>query len=61
MKIIGKFPSTRLRRVRNSKWMRRLVSENDISASDLIQPIFIRDGKKRLKVLKLCQVSIDIQ
>ena len=39
----------------------RLVSENDISASDLIQPIFIRDGKKRLKVLKQCQVSIDIQ
>ena len=44
MKIIGKFPSTRLRRVRNSKWMRRLVSENDISASDLIQPIFIKEN-----------------
>ena len=52
MKIIGKFPSTRLRRVRNSKWMRRLVSENDISASDLIQPIFIRDGKKRIESIK---------
>ena len=52
MKIIGKFPSTRLRRVRNSKWMRRLVSENDISASDLIQPIFIREGKKRIESIK---------
>jgi len=32
--------------------MRRLVSENDISASDLIQPIFIRDGKKRIESIK---------
>ena len=52
MKIIGKFPSTRLRRVRNSKWMRRLVSENDISSSDLIQPIFVRDGKRKIEHIK---------
>ena len=52
MKIIGKFPSTRLRRVRNSKWMRRLVSENKLSTSDLIQPIFIRDGNKKIEKIK---------
>ena len=39
MKIIGKFPSTRLRRVRNSDWVRRLISENNLSANDLILPI----------------------
>ncbi len=52
MKIIGKFPSTRLRRVRNSKWMRRLVSENKLSTSDLIQPIFIREGKNKIEKIK---------
>jgi len=47
MKILGKFPSTRLRRVRNFDWIRRLVSENNLSSSDLILPIFIRDGKNK--------------
>jgi porphobilinogen synthase len=52
MKIIGKFPTTRLRRVRNSSWIRRLVSENNISSSDLILPIFIRDGKNVIEEIK---------
>ncbi len=47
MKITGKFPSTRLRRVRNSEWIRRLVSENDLSTSDLIMPIFIKEGRNQ--------------
>ena len=46
MKILGKFPSTRLRRVRNSDWVRRLISENNLSVNDLILPIFLREGKK---------------
>ena len=45
MKILGNYPKTRLRRVRKSDWMRRLVSENKISVDDLVLPIFIRDGK----------------
>ena len=49
MKILGKFPSTRLRRVRNFDWIRRLVSENNLSSSDLILPIFIRDGKNKIE------------
>ena len=52
MKIIGKFPSTRLRRVRNSDWIRRLVSENNLSASDLILPIFITEGKNKIEKIK---------
>ena len=52
MKILGKYPSTRLRRVRNSEWIRRLVSENNLSANDLILPIFIRDGKNKVETIK---------
>ena len=52
MKILGKFPSTRLRRVRNSDWIRRLVSENDLSTNDLILPIFIREGKNKIEKIQ---------
>ncbi|MAV62019.1 MAG: porphobilinogen synthase [Candidatus Pelagibacter sp.] len=52
MKIPGKFPNIRLRRVRNSQWMRRLVSENDLSINDLILPIFVRDGKNKVEAIR---------
>tara|TARA_B100001057_G_scaffold482728_1_gene558539 strand:+ start:3981 stop:4976 length:996 start_codon:yes stop_codon:yes gene_type:complete len=52
MKILGKFPSTRLRRVRNSDWIRRLVSENNLSTNDLILPIFLRDGNNKIENIK---------
>ncbi|MBD1172537.1 porphobilinogen synthase [Pelagibacterales bacterium SAG-MED05] len=52
MKIVGKFPNVRLRRVRNSPWIRRLVSENELSINDLILPIFIRDGKNKVESIK---------
>jgi len=45
MKIVGSYPSTRLRRNRKKDWARRLVEENDLSPNDLIWPIFITDGK----------------
>ena len=46
MKIIGSYPSTRLRRNRKKDWSRRLVQENNLSTNDLIWPIFICEGKK---------------
>ena len=49
MRIVGKFPHTRLRRVRNSAWIRRLISENNLSTDDLILPIFIREGKNKIE------------
>ncbi len=52
MKIEGKYPNIRLRRVRNSEWIRRLVSENDLSINDLILPIFVRDGKNKVESIK---------
>ena len=38
-----KYPSTRLRRLRSSKYLRDITAENRLSKDDLIQPIFIKD------------------
>lgn len=39
------FPTTRLRRPRQSDWSRRLVGENVLTTADLIWPIFVVDGE----------------
>jgi len=52
MKIIGSYPKVRLRRNRKSDWSRRLVRENTLSTSDLIWPIFIREGKNIKEPIK---------
>ena len=41
-----------MRRNRKSEWSRRLVSENSLSTSDLIWPIFIREGKNIKEPIK---------
>ena len=45
----GQFPRTRLRRVRRTASLRRLVAETSLSADDLIYPVFVLDGKGRLE------------
>ncbi len=52
MKIIGTYPKTRLRRLRKSKWIRDLVSENTLSVNDLVLPIFIREGKNKVESIR---------
>ena len=52
MKIIGKFPSVRLRRNRKYDWTRRLVEENNLSVNDLILPIFVTEGKNKIETIK---------
>ena len=47
MIITGKYPQLRLRRNRQNKWSRRLISENNLSVDDLILPIFIVEGKNK--------------
>ena len=47
MIITGKYPNLRLRRSRKFDWSRRLVQENNLSANDLILPIFLIDGKNK--------------
>ncbi|MGI9264815.1 MAG: porphobilinogen synthase, partial [Gammaproteobacteria bacterium] len=43
----GKFPATRLRRLRRHDFTRRLTRENSLSVDDLIFPVFIVDGDNR--------------
>ncbi len=50
--ITGKYPSLRLRRNRKFSWTRRLIRENDLSANDLILPIFLTSGKNRKVKIK---------
>ena len=50
--ITGKYPSLRLRRGRKNSWSRRLVSENNLSPSDFILPIFLIEGKNKTQPVK---------
>ncbi len=52
MKILGSFPKTRLRRLRKSRWIRDLISENNISHNDLVLPVFVRDGLNKVENIK---------
>src|SRR4051812_8471782 len=42
----GKFPEYRPRRLRGSPALRALVRENELSARQLVLPLFVRGGKK---------------
>ncbi len=44
MDATGQFPQTRLRRLRQAPFARRLVAESALSPADLVWPIFIADG-----------------
>jgi len=41
------FPATRLRRLRSHGFLREMVAEHRLHASDLILPIFIQEGKNK--------------
>ena len=45
------FPHTRLRRNRKSPWARALVSENTLTAADLIWPIFVIEGQHKSEAI----------
>ena len=42
----GPYPTTRLRRVRQSPAIRALVAQNTLTVNDLIWPVFVRDGER---------------
>ncbi|MBV8096484.1 MAG: porphobilinogen synthase [Acetobacteraceae bacterium] len=44
--IVGRFPTTRMRRNRRDDWTRRLVAETTLSVADLIWPVFICEGNR---------------
>ncbi|WP_321488969.1 porphobilinogen synthase [uncultured Hyphomonas sp.] len=44
------FPNTRMRRLRQSPWVRSLVAENTLTPADLVWAVFIHDGEGRTPV-----------
>ena len=42
-----KISNLRLRRNRSHDWVRRLTKENTLSVNDLVQPVFIIEGKNK--------------
>ena len=62
--IQGQFPGRRMRRMRKHDFSRRLMAENQISASDLIYPMFILMGKNRREAVESMpgveRLSIDL-
>jgi len=52
MKIIGSYPALRMRRNRKADWIRRLISEHNLSVNDLILPLFVKDGSKKKEEIK---------
>ncbi len=47
----GTFPVIRPRRNRRAPWSRRLVSENTLSPSDLIWPLFVLEGENKRETI----------
>jgi len=41
-----------MRRNRKTDWIRRLVSEHNLSVNDLILPLFVKDGSKKKDAIK---------
>ena len=58
-----KFPNTRLRRIRANSPIRNLIRENTLSPHDVIQPIFLIEGKNKIQKIKsmpdISRISID--
>jgi porphobilinogen synthase len=49
MKIYGRFPAVRMRRMRRNEFSRRLMREHRLTADDLMYPVFVLDGKDRIE------------
>ena len=51
MKKLSKqtFPSSRMRRLRNTEGIRKMIRETSLSPENLIQPMFIVDGKNKVE------------
>ena len=64
MTIERTYPETRLRRLRQADWSRRLVAESQLSVNDLIWPLFIIEGKNQREAVaampQIERLSIDL-
>src|SRR5437016_11973173 len=46
MNLVSQFPACGPRRMRQSAVLRRLVSETQLSAAQLVLPLFVRSGRR---------------
>ena len=62
--MLEQFPNTRMRRLRKQDFTRRLVAENQLTASDLIYPMFVLEGENQKEAVPSMQgvarLSIDL-
>ena len=49
----GRFPDTRLRRIRRHGWLRRAVAETVLSSADLVWPLFVHEHEMALPVASM--------
>jgi porphobilinogen synthase len=47
----GRFPATRMRRMRRDDFSRRLMREHTLAANDLIYPVFVLEGSGRTEAV----------
>ena len=61
---MNKYPLTRKRRLRYSQSVRSLVAENNLTASDLIWPVFVLEGENQKQAIKsmpgVFRLSVDL-
>lgn len=48
--FVGNYPTTRLRRNRQTVWVRRLVAETTLAPHDLIWPVFVRESSSPAEI-----------
>ena len=64
MSTTGRFPTTRMRRMRRDDFSRRLMRESVLTVDDFIYPVFVLEGEGRIeKVISMPGVerqSLDV-
>jgi len=60
----GRFPRTRMRRMRADAFSRRLMREHQLTVDDLIEPVFVIEGRNKAEPVKsmpgVTRVTIDL-
>ncbi|MCC6472449.1 MAG: porphobilinogen synthase [Burkholderiales bacterium] len=49
MQVYGSYPSVRMRRMRRDEFSRRLMREHVLTSGDLLYPVFIMEGERRMQ------------
>jgi porphobilinogen synthase len=61
---VGKYPATRLRRMRKDAFSRRLMREHTLSVDDLIYPVFVLPGQQQredvVSMPEVQRLSVDL-